>query len=61
MNSHQDNLWHLVDEWIHDAEVKCQEYDVQLSFIKEKIFDDILQFITLETLSVDSSSKTLPI
>ena len=42
MNSHRDNLWLLLDEWIHDVEVKCQYYDVQLSFIKEKFSDDIL-------------------
>ena len=42
MNSYQDNLCFLLDEWIHDAEIKCQEYDVQLSFDKEKLFDYIL-------------------
>ena len=42
MNSYRDNLWFLLDEWIHDAELKCQEYDVQLVFIKEKFLDYIL-------------------
>ena len=35
MSSYRDNLWLLLDEWIHDAEIKCQEYDVSLSFIKK--------------------------
>ena len=42
MNSYQDYLWFLLDDWIQDAEIKCQEYGVQLFFIKEKFFDDIL-------------------
>ena len=42
MNSYWDNLWFLLDEWIHDAEIKCQEYDVQLFFVKEKFLDYIL-------------------
>ena len=42
MNSYQDNLWFLLDEWIHDAEIKCQEYDVQLFFVKDKFLDYIL-------------------
>ena len=42
MNSYRDNLWFLLDEWISDAEAKCQEYDVQLFFIKEKFLDYIL-------------------
>ena len=45
MNSYQDNLWFLLDEWFHDAEIKCQEYDVQLSFAREKFFDYILLII----------------
>ena len=36
MNSYQHYLWFLLDEWIHDAEIKCQEYDVQLVFVKKK-------------------------
>ena len=39
MNSYRDNLWFLLDEWIQDAEIKCQEYDVQLVFVKEKFLD----------------------
>ena len=42
MNLYRDNLWFLLDEWIHDEEIKCQEYDVQLSFVKEKFLDYIL-------------------
>ena len=42
MNSYQDYLWFLLDEWIHDAEIKCQEYDVQLVFVKDKFMDYIL-------------------
>ena len=45
MNSYWDNLWFLLDEWIHDAEIKCQEYDVQLFFVKEKFLDYILLII----------------
>ena len=42
MNSYRDNVWFLLDEWIHEAEIKCLEYDVQLSFVKEKFLDYIL-------------------
>ena len=42
MNSYQENLCFLLNEWIHDTEIKCQEYDVQLSFVKEKFLDYIL-------------------
>ena len=42
MNSYRDNLWFLLDQWIHDAEIKFQEYDIQLSFVKEKFLDYIL-------------------
>ena len=42
MKSYRDNLWFLLGEWIHDAEIKCQEYDVQLVFVKEKFLDYIL-------------------
>ena len=62
MNSYQDNLWFLLDEWIHDAEIKCQEYDVQLSFVKEKFLTIYYsQFIILETQSVNFLLKTLRI
>ena len=42
MNSYQDNLWFLLDEWIHDAEIKCQEYAVQLFFVREQFLEYIL-------------------
>ena len=42
MNSYRDNLWFLLDEWIHDAQIKCQEYDVQLFSVREKFLDYIL-------------------
>ena len=70
MNSYQDNLWFLLDKCIHDTEIKCQEYDVQLFFVKEKFFKKSLenslkilwttyysQFITLESQGVDFSFK----
>ena len=62
MNSYQDNLWFLLDEWIHDAEIKCQEYDVQLFFVKEKFLDYILLTIHYTRNSrCDFSLKTLRI
>ena len=42
MNSYRDHLWFLLNEWIHDAESLCQQYDVQLFFIKERFLDYIL-------------------
>ena len=42
MNSYRDHLWFLLSEWIHDAESLCQQYDVQLVFIKERFLDYIL-------------------
>ena len=42
MNSYRDNLWFLLDEWMHDTEIKCVEYDLQIPFVKEKFFDSIL-------------------
>ena len=42
MNSYQDHLWFLLDEWFHETEIQCQQYDVQLFFIKEKFLDYIL-------------------
>ena len=42
MNSYRDHLWFLLSEWIHDAESICQQYDVQLVFIKERFLDYIL-------------------
>ena len=35
MNSYRDHLWFLLDEWIHDTESLCDQYDTQLVFIKE--------------------------
>ena len=35
MNLYRDHLWFLLSDWIHDAESLCQQYDVQLVFIKE--------------------------
>ena len=62
MNSYQDNLWFLLDEWIHDAEIKCQEYDVQLFFAKEKSWTTYYsQSIILETPGVIFSLETLRI
>ena len=42
MNSYRDHLWFLLDEWIHDTESLCQQYDAQLVFIKERFLDYIL-------------------
>ena len=42
MSSYRDHLWFRLSEWIHDAESLCQQYDVQLFFIKEKFLDYIL-------------------
>ena len=42
MTSYRDRLWFLLEEWINDAEIKCVEYDSQLSFVKEKFLDYIL-------------------
>ena len=42
MISYRDRLWFLLDKWINDVEIKCVEYDSQLSFVKEKFFDYIL-------------------
>ena len=62
MNSYRDNLWFLLDEWIHDTEIKCQEYDVQLVFVIEKFLDTYYSnAITLETPDVVLSLETLRI
>ena len=42
MNSYRDHLWFLLCDRIHDAESLCQQYDVQLVFIKERFLDYIL-------------------
>ena len=42
MNLYRDHLWFLLSEWIHEAESICQQYDVQLVFIKERFLDYIL-------------------
>ena len=42
MTSYRDRLWFLLEEWINDAEIKCVEYDSQLSFVKEKCLDYLL-------------------
>ena len=42
MNSYRDHLWLLLSEWIHDIESICQQYDVQLVFIKERFLNYIL-------------------
>ena len=42
MNSYRDHLWFLLDEWIHDTESLCQQFDAQLVFIKERFLDYIL-------------------
>ena len=52
MNSYRDNLWFLLEEWIHDTKIKCVEYDIQLSFVKEKFLDYILL-----TIHYTSNSK----
>ena len=38
MNSYRDHLWFLLDEWIHDTESICHQYDTQIIFIKERFF-----------------------
>ena len=42
MNSYRDRLWILLGEWINYAEIKCVEYDSQLTFVKQKFLDYIL-------------------
>ena len=42
MNSYQDHLWFLLGKLIHDTEIKCQQYDIQLFFVKERFLDYIL-------------------
>ena len=42
MNSYRDHLWFLLCDWIQDAECLCQQYDVQLVFIKESFLGYIL-------------------
>ena len=53
-----NNLWFPLDEWIHDTEIKCQEYDIQFFLLKKDSWTKYyLQFITLETQGVDFSLK----
>ena len=42
MNSYRDHLWFLLDEWIHDTESICHQYDAQIIFIKERFLDYIV-------------------
>ena len=42
MNSCRDHLWFLLDEWIHDTESLCHQYDAQLVFIKERFLGYIV-------------------
>ena len=62
MISYRDRLWFLLDEWINDAEIKCVEYDSQLSFVKENSLNIYyLQFITPTVQNVDFLLKILKI
>ena len=42
MNSYRDHLWFLLDEWIHDTESICHQYDTQIIFTKERFLDYIV-------------------
>ena len=35
MNSYRDNLWFLLDEWIHDAEIKCKNMMFNFPLLKK--------------------------
>ena len=62
MNLYRDHLWFLLSEWIHEAGSMCQQYDVQLIFIKERFLDTYyLQFITPKILDVVLLSEILKI
>ena len=62
MTSYRDRLWTLLEECIKDAEIKCVEYDSQLSFVKEKILTIYyLQFITPTVENADLLLEILKI
>ena len=52
MTSYRDRLWILVGEWINDVEMKCVEYDSQLTFVREQFLDYLLL-----TIHYTNSSK----
>ena len=52
MTSYRDRLWILLGEWINDVEMKCVEYDSQLTFVREQFLD-----YTLLTVHYTNSSK----
>ena len=43
--SYRDRLWFLLGEWINDAEIKCVEYNSQLTFVREKFLKYILLMV----------------
>ena len=42
MNSYRVRLWILLGDLIHDAQVRCVEFDSQLTFTRKKFLDYIL-------------------
>ena len=50
MTSYRDRLWFLLEEWINDAEIKCVEYDSQLTFIKKKFLTIYYLQFTIPTV-----------
>ena len=45
MTPYRDRLWILVGEWINDVEMKCVEYDSQLTFVREQFLDYLLLMV----------------
>ena len=62
MNSYRAILWILLGEWINDAEIKCVEYDSQLTFVRQN-FSNIyyLWYIILTFQNVTSLVELLKI
>ena len=42
MNSYRDRLWILLGDLIQDAQVRCIEFDSQLTFTRKKFLEYIL-------------------
>lgn len=45
MNSYRDRLWILLGDWITEAQIKCMEFDTQLTFIRQIFLDYILLIV----------------